>query len=254
MSYLRPNQTEDLKSEIQSMEHTLQQKLAERPVAEVQLHRARQALRDQEPPDTTPEERDKLAAKEQWLREFMLEGDGIPMPSDEEMRRNYPGVVGAHIKWDQKVKRPLVNTPFGSIPRGAFLEWKDVILTLEKGDPDPDLANFERFRPARNALRSQLGAQIPGKVFVGINPSDEYKDGHIRTFGTEEEKELQARKEQLQQEIALLEAEKRTARPAKGKGKRSGRKWTAEERANASARAKAQHEARKAAQEATAIS
>jgi hypothetical protein len=99
------------------------------------------------------------------------------MPSDEEMRRNPPGTVGRHMRFDKAAKMR------DRFPEGELRRWKNHQLSLNRGDADPDVANFERMRPLHNHQASMLGAQIPGKVFVGTNPSPAYMDGYDRTFG-----------------------------------------------------------------------
>ncbi len=73
----------------------------------------------------------------------------------EEMRRNPAGAVGKFIRIENS--RPVQH---------AIQQWKRAQLALEPENPDPDLANIERFRPEMiaqgQAASFMPGAQIPG--------------------------------------------------------------------------------------------
>ena len=74
----------------------------------------------------------------------------------EEMRRNPAGSVGKFIRVENS--RPVQH---------AIQQWKRAQLALEPENPDPDLANVERFRPEMihatgGAATFMPGAQIPG--------------------------------------------------------------------------------------------
>jgi hypothetical protein len=74
----------------------------------------------------------------------------------EEMRRNPAGAVGRFMRQEnsREIKRAVQN-------------WKRAMLAVESGNPDPDLANIERFRPEVHtpgqAATFMANAQIPGK-------------------------------------------------------------------------------------------
>ncbi len=73
----------------------------------------------------------------------------------EEMRRNPAGAVGRFLRVENS--KPVQQ---------AIQQWKRAQLALEPENPDPDLANVERFRPeliAQGQAASFMpGAQIPG--------------------------------------------------------------------------------------------
>jgi len=184
--WLRPHQVEDIENEKRVIQNTLEHnRVEDRGNLHAHLRRIDKELSEKAPPDLTPQERDE---KVKECRE--IEGRLRPlMPSDEEMRRNPPGVVGRHKKFEKAAK----SRAFFS--EGDLARWKDNQLALNKGDDDPDVANFERLRPLHNS-GSMLGAQITGKSFFGTNPSPQYEEGWERTFGdaaeVAEDEEIQA--------------------------------------------------------------
>lgn len=95
--------------------------------------------------------KDKVAALAQEVMETVIRPALLPR---EEMRRNPAGAVGKFIR--QENSRPVQQ---------AIQHWKRAQLAVEQGNPDPDLANVERFRPELmqpGASTFMVGAQIPG--------------------------------------------------------------------------------------------
>jgi len=184
MGYLRQHQVEELENEKRVIENTLVSRdVQDRGNLNQHLKRIDHQVATQAPPDLTPEDRDRV------VRECNeIEGRLVPnMPSDEEMRRNPPGVVGRHMRYEKIAKCK------DYFPEGDLARWKDNQLALNKGSEDPDVANFERMRPIHN-MGSMQGAQIPGTQYFGTNPSEAYKEGHDQTFGEpdlEDEPELE---------------------------------------------------------------
>lgn len=180
MGYLRHGQIEEIENERRVIENTLQSReVQERGNLLNHLKRIDRQLEQQAPPDLTPEERDQKVRECQHIEERL-----VPMmPSDEEMRKNPPGVVGRHMRFEKAAKERSEQFPEGMLAR-----WKDNQLAINKGSDDPDVANFERMRPRVNPVTSLLGAQIPGQLYVGTNPSPAYLEGYDRTFGTPEER------------------------------------------------------------------
>ncbi len=175
MGYLRPNQIHEIENEKRVIERTLETRVVqERGNLIAHLGRIDKQIESQSPPDLTPEERDQ---KTKECKE--IEGRLVPMmPSDEEMRRNPPGVVGRHVRFEKMAKSK------DYFPEGDIFRWKDNQLALHKGDEDPDVANFERMRPMHN-MGGMLGAQIPGQQYFGTNPTPAYREGYEKTFGEE---------------------------------------------------------------------
>ena len=174
MGYLRPNQVSEIENEKQVILRTLEGRdVQDRGNLTAHIGRIDRQLEEQAPPDLTGEQRDQ-AVKENREIEARL----VPlMPSDAEMRRNPPGVVGRHKKYDKASKSKKY------FKEGDIFRWKDNRLALHKGDDDPDVANFELMRPLDN-MGSMEGAQIPGQRYHGTNPSEAFKAGHDRTFRT----------------------------------------------------------------------
>ncbi len=174
MRYLRPSQVSDIENEKQVILRTLEGRdVQDRGNLTAHIGRIDRQLELQAPPDLTGEQRDQ-AVRENREIEARL----IPlMPSDAEMRRNPPGVVGRHKKYDKASKSKKY------FKEGDIFRWKDNRLALHKGDDDPDVANFELMRPLDN-MGSMEGAQIPGQRYHGTNPSEAFKAGFDRTFGT----------------------------------------------------------------------
>jgi hypothetical protein len=205
MGYLRQNQIEEIENEKRVLERTLSSReVQERGNLVQHLKRIDHQIETQAPPDVTGEERDRL------VRECKeIEGRLVPMmPSHEEMRKNPPGVVGRHMKYEKAAKSK------DYFPEGDIFRWKDNQLTLNKGSDDPDVANFERMRPVHN-MGSMLGAQIPGQQFFGLNPTEAYKEGYDRTFpGVAEEEE-----EDAPRPVTTRKKSARKKRPKKRPGK-----------------------------------
>lgn len=216
--YLRPAQVEELQQESNALGEGLRTKLPTGLDKRDMARRKRQIdkmLADQQPPDLNPTERDAFAREARRLESEFTVG----MLSAEEMRKNPPGAVDRNLAWHMRHRRTVAR-------------WKNIQRALHKGDPSPDLANIERFRPHRMPTDpSMAGAQIPGRLFVGTNPSPEYRENYDRIFGNEDTEQGEAK---------AAKPEKPEAKPGKTKrdlehlkiemlcGKRidrRGRKW-----------------------------
>ncbi len=175
--FLRKRQIDEYQADIGALEKSLNQpKVQDKGVVRGKLHRMQKALQEQSAPELTPIMKDKAVARGRELEEKIAEG----MPSSEEMRKNPPGAVGKHMRWEKKNK-------------AGIMEWKNVQVALNRGSDDPDLANVERLRPATSSLNMH-GAQIPGKEFN--IPSTQYMDNYDAVFDRNKEllKELHALK------------------------------------------------------------
>jgi hypothetical protein len=203
-SYLRPNQIEEMKSERDVLKRTLQfRDIQERSTVERQLQKLEDEIDVKSPPKVSGEEMDRLVKEEESLRQEMVD---FGMPSHEEMRKNPPGAVGKHMRWDKFVKEKDKDR----FPEGRLRRWKEVRLILNRGSDDPDIANFETYRPAQSTL-SMDNAQISGQQFYGINPSQAYKENYDQTFGENEidlRKDLAKLREELEQVQAKAAHEK----------------------------------------------
>ena len=139
---LRPNQVAEKEAELKR----LSEMLAAPPHISNAVNRddirrlasgLKKDLREQTPLPYEGRELDAAVKRERELRETMVD-DG--MPAADEMRRNPPGTVGQHMRWEHKNKARL-------------LEWKNHRLrlhasgALDEPAGSPDIANFERYRP-----------------------------------------------------------------------------------------------------------
>ncbi len=174
MGYLRPNQVTEIENEKEVILRTLEGRdVQDRGNLTAHIGRIDRELAEKAPPDLTGEQRDQAVKENSEIEARLV----LLMPSDAEMRRNPPGVVGRHKKFDKASKSKKF------FKEGDIFRWKDNRLALHKGDDDPDVANFELMRPLDN-MGSMEGAQIPGQRYHGTNPSEAFKAGHDRTFGT----------------------------------------------------------------------
>ena len=111
------------------------------------------AIAQQAAKPLTGAERDKVV---KLLAEVMEHDIRPALLPREEMRRNPAGAVGRFLKEENS---PQVQH--------NIQQWKRGMLAVEAGNPDPDLANIERFRPEKihdtgGVSTFSAGAQIPG--------------------------------------------------------------------------------------------
>jgi len=149
-NYLRPVQVHDLQNEKKACEKALSPQnrdnsRLDRGAMTRQLLNVNKMLDEQSPPDV--QDKTALSKRCTELQEKIMQG----MPSQEEMRKNPPGAVGKHLRWEKQNKEDI-------------REWKNSQLILNKGDDNPDAANIEKFRPKVSTLNMD-NAQIPGQQF-----------------------------------------------------------------------------------------
>ncbi len=163
---LRPNQREELINDKKSLEHSLREPgITDRGAAVKKIRQVEYQLETQSPKPYAETEIDTAVRREKSLKQKMLEG----MPSQEEMRKSPPGAVGKHQAWETANKTRL-------------LEWKHIQLRLNSESSDPDIANFERFRPTVNTLNLD-NAVIPGSQYFMSPQTTQYQEGYERIFG-----------------------------------------------------------------------
>ena len=145
---LRPQQVIDLTDEKKKLERAASNPhLQDRGEVLKSLRRISSQLETQTPKPYSGVDLDQAVRREAELRAKLLEG----MPSQEEMRKSPPGAVGKHMEWEKQNKRRLA-------------EWKNLRLRINVGTSDPDVANFERYRPKDSTLGMQ-NALISGTQF-----------------------------------------------------------------------------------------
>jgi len=154
---LRPEQILETQSEADRIEGMLNDPRApveDRPMATRQLHNMKKMLHEQVPRDYSSDEIDSAVRREKELREHMV-SDG--MPTQSEMRRSPPGAVHKLRTWEQ---RNITN----------LMEWKHIRLRLNTGTSDPDVANFERYRPNGGANEMNLDNPIVTAKDIHLPP------------------------------------------------------------------------------------
>lgn len=117
------------------------------------LARRRRALEDQlaegAPPTVSGETKDALNKRRLELEDAMRVG----MPTQEEMRRNPPGAVDKHRKWEAANK-------------ARKLERDNILHALDPDDDSKDKTNIDMIRPSGlipgGASTFMADAQIPG--------------------------------------------------------------------------------------------
>lgn len=144
----RPDQVEDAKNTIESLQEKLQDRHIE-DKAEVakQLRRVTANFNDQVPrPPTSVEEEDRMQKRSRQLLAEFRQG----MPSAEEMRKAPDGAVSKHMAWEKKNKKKIE-------------EWRNLQLRLSHGQ-DRECTKIERFRP-RDSTLGMHSAFIPGQQY-----------------------------------------------------------------------------------------
>lgn len=134
--------------------------------------------------------------------EVLDEIKGAMLPR-EEMRRNPAGAVGKFLRTE--------NSPE---VQAKIQHWKRAQLALEQGNPDPDLANVERFRPEIHAGGPgtfMAGAQIPGNFAMSAQAKENWPLGEPTVTTAVEQ--VRKREQTQAQKDALARA--REARHAK---------------------------------------
>lgn len=150
MNLLRPNQIAELERERDSLKSKLDLPpmfQVDKPAVMGQLKRVETQLSRQSPSPIPAKERDATVKRQEVLLSKILEG----MPSHEEMRKNPPGAVTKHRRWEARNKSNVV-------------EWKNNQLRLHTGTDDCDVANLEMYRPTKSTLNMD-NAQIAGKDY-----------------------------------------------------------------------------------------
>lgn len=147
-------------------------------------------------------EKDKVARLAAEVLEREIRPALLPR---EEMRRNPAGAVGRFLKEENS---PRVQH--------AIQQWKRAQLAVEAGNPDPDLANIERFRPEKihatgGAATFMADAQIPGQFAMTPQAKEHWPLGEPQVDTPL--KQAQKREMSEAQKAALVKAQ--AARAAK---------------------------------------
>ena len=201
---LRPHQLEAMTAQVKGLERSIRATAAgakfggTASVADTRraLGRIKRQVEDQAPRQYEPGEVDDAIAAEATLREEIQAG----MPTGEEMRKNPPGAVSKHRRWERQ------NKP-------KILAWKNIRLRLhasgrlpESGDVEArDVSNVELLRQHHNGGQLSMdNAQIAGKQFflpTNIDPKN--------LMSEQERAQVQAETAVLVQNFAAMKAEQR---------------------------------------------
>lgn len=164
-SLLRPHQREEMVAERETLERKLiNPNIEDKGTVRRQMQQLDRQLETQTPKPFTEKEIDSAVKLEGELREQILTG----MPSQEEMRKCPPGAIDKHRQWEKRNKAKLV-------------EWKNLMLRLNAGTEDRDVANFEKYRPVTSNLNMD-NAVIQGKQYFMPPTSPEYRENFDRIF------------------------------------------------------------------------
>lgn len=254
---LRPAQAQEWKEQASTLRQMLSapphiaNRIEDRGQLTKNLRALEKDLHNQEPRPYGTDELDSVASRSDQLKTEILEG----MPTQEEMRRNPPGSVDKHRRWENRNKAKLS-------------EWKNIQLRMHQtGETDlpdaTDVANFERFRPTGGSQQLNMhNEQIAGRLQYGPKPGT----GPSVIMGEKEADLLKEIAPDISGKLALMSNEQRgmvknymqtlmnaeapmaetTLIPARRK-QRSG--MSEEQRKASSDRMKAWHAAKKAAKE-----
>ena len=156
---LRPEQIRDTQDEANRLENMLgdpRAVLEDPKMAAKQLHNMKKILHEETPQAYSECEIDTASKREKDLRVMMVE-DG--MPTQAEMRKCPPGAVEKLRGWEARNKIRLQ-------------EWKYIRQRMHAGSTNPDIANFEKYRPAGGASELSMdNAVIEGKRYM-LPPAD----------------------------------------------------------------------------------
>ncbi len=224
---LRPHQVAEMSDEKKNLEKAIASPhVREKGEAVQALRRISKQLETQTPTSFNGKELDNAVRREAQLREELLAG----MPSQEEMRKSPPGAVGKHMEWEKRNKAKLQ-------------EWKNLKLRINVGTSDPDIANFERFRPKNSTLNMDNAVVSGTQYFMPETTSP------TTTFNDDELATLRELAPELAAKVAMLSnAQRAEVKAIVTKAPKRGPKgMSAERRAQISADMKARHAAKKAA-------
>lgn len=167
---LRPDQMTEYTQDIESTKRQLENpNVQDKGAARKRLHSLTQQMQAQAPVAITDGRlKDKLAEEGKQLLSEITVG----MLSQEEMRKNPPGSVDKHLKWER-------------INKAKIKRWKKIQLLLgaDQSRPhtwDRDAANLEAYRPQGASDRMRLDAQIGGVMSYGNIPAENWQ----QTFGS----------------------------------------------------------------------
>ena len=243
----RPPQIEEARGDIEALSGMLapdnvrDYKIGKRVRARAQRQLAtiRTNLERYTPRPYAGPELDKAVAEANMLRDRMVAGG---MPTAAEMRRCPPGTIDKHRAWEAKYKPD-------------WLRWKYLEQRIHAGSDARDTANFEKHRPTGGAGEADLSVSlVPSKDYhfgpafgqgqptvmsdaelAMLKALDPVLAGQMALLDTEQREEVRDVVRKLLAngagEVPKAEAKDAPQTPSpKAQRKRSGRKWTPEQR------------------------
>ena len=174
---LRPDQIEEMHEEESRLERlvrapsTSPERSQDPGAARRQLQNLRKQLQTQSPAShapTTATEKDELAS---FIRTGLAEVT-TGMLTEVEMRRNPPGAVDRHLRWEKANKQKTILI-------------KNALRMLNPDNTDQDLANLERYRKPGQVTGAMVDAQIPGVFTMPANLDQvNFQDGYLPAVQT----------------------------------------------------------------------
>ena len=161
---LRPSQMAEHYNDLRHAEADLDNpKVQDKGAVRQRVGNLKRQYESQAPrPITDGRLKDALEKEAKQLLSEILPG----MLSQEEMRKNPPGSVDKHLRWER------VNKP-------KIIRWKKIrcVQNADASDPhtwDRDAANLEQYRPQGPQDRFRADAQITGLMTYGNVPDEQW--------------------------------------------------------------------------------
>ena len=144
-------------------------------------------LAENSPPPVPGDVRDKLAERLKQLTEEIRVG----MPTREVVRRNPPGAVGMHERWEKANKDKII-------------ERKNILKLLDPDNEDPDYLNVEMIRPSGitqdMAATFMMGATVPGHFAMSPLAKANWPSG-MPELGTVDNPFKQAERQEIAEDM-----------------------------------------------------
>lgn len=151
---LRPNQVADYNEEHKRISTALRERpemIQDKSQAKKTLRSIDNILATQGPKELKGKDRAIAEKRTEELKAQILVG----MPSHEEMRKCPPGAINKHRGWEKRNK-PTIR------------EYKNLMLDLNLGTDDQEVASIEKFRPQKSSL-NMANAVIEGTKYHNVD-------------------------------------------------------------------------------------
>ena len=199
---LRPAAVYELGEEIGRLERTLtgshRGAIQDPSAMQKQIRNMKRNLAEKAPQPYEADAIDTAAQRAAILREKISEG----MLSRVDMRRNPVGAVDRHIKWERANK-------------GRIKEYKHIMLRLNAGTDERDVANIEKLRPEGNVGGYTAEAQIPGAFAMSAQAKANWPLGEAKCDTAAKQAERVGMTEEKKKALVERLAKARAAKAAK---------------------------------------